>query len=167
MLRWVLLRGNGLKKEKSCVLLLSLAVFLKNLRGHEMEAVAPRTRDDGHLEGKKRALERISSFLSPVPPCLFSCAVGYCRVQKNPCVRASLVPITVRHRGRCTMRSVPFRCANASKYLSLPQPPSAPAPLSRACSGIRSNASLSLCANMWSGQQSTDQGTHSDKNTCC
>lgn len=42
------------------------------------------------------------------------------------------------------MRSVPFRCANASKYLSLLQPQSVPDSLSRVCSVIHFNASLSV-----------------------
>lgn len=51
---------------------LSLAVVLKNLRGCEMEAVASLTWGNSTEREREKPWRRISSFLSAVPPCLFS-----------------------------------------------------------------------------------------------
>lgn len=75
-----------LKEREVLCVALSLADFLKNLRDCEMEAVASLTWGNSTERERKKPWRRISSFLSPVPPCLFSQAVGYCRAQKNQCV---------------------------------------------------------------------------------
>lgn len=61
-----------LKKREVLCAALSLAVFLKNLRGCEMEAVPSLTWGNSTERERKKPWRRISSFLSPVPPCLFS-----------------------------------------------------------------------------------------------
>lgn len=119
---------------------LGLAVFPKNLRGRETEAVASLIRD----EGKNQALERTSSFLCPVPPYLFSYVVDYCGGNKKSlyvCIPGD------RAAWRQVHREV-FRCASTEKCWSLVQPLSVPGPLPGACSGTRPSASFPLCKHV-------------------